>query len=108
MAEYIERDKVLEEINDRISNIAFTSPYQREIEAIVVGMERARDSVEDAPAAAVAPVVHGRWIPYHEADIGWDEYGVKCSVCNFEVESLNIRLVCNHYCPNCGARMDGE
>ena len=57
MAEYIERDKVLEEINDRISNIAFTSPYQREIEAIVVGMERARDSVEDAPAADVAPVV---------------------------------------------------
>ena len=57
MAEYIEREAVLEEINEKISNIAFTSPYQREIEAIVVGMERARDSVEDAPTADVAPVV---------------------------------------------------
>ena len=105
MAEYIERDKVLEEINDRISNIAFTSPYQREIEAIVVGMERARDSVEDAPAADVAPVVHGRW----EVEIDFDEFWgdldyYKCSVCG----NRELRDAQTPYCPNCGARMRGE
>ena len=95
MAEYIERDKVLEEINDRISNIAFTSPYQREIEAIVVGMERARDSVEDAPAADVAPVVHGRWITTND---NW----TFCSECK-TLGSPQWKG-----CPVCLARMDGE
>ena len=52
-------------------------------------------------------VKEGEWIPYHEADIGWDEYGVRCSVCGFEVESQNVRLVCHGFCPKCGARMKG-
>jgi len=90
MAEYIERDALIEAVRQ------YQYPYG--VEFLICNQ----------PAADVAPVVHGRWVPYHEADIGWDEYGVRCSVCNFEVESLNIGLVCQHYCPNCGARMDGE
>ena len=55
----------------------------------------------------VAEVVHGRWAGYHEADIGYDEYGVRCSNCNFEVEDNEVDFIMN-YCPNCGAKMDGD
>ena len=72
MDEYIKRQDVLDEINEMISNIAFTSPYQDEIHIMVDGMERARYSVEDAPAADVVPVVrckdcvHRKEAPHHD------------------------------------------
>lgn len=49
-------------------------------------------------AADVAPVVHGRWV-----DAG---RGIKaCSNCN---HGIKAHMACaNHYCPNCGAKMDG-
>lgn len=54
--------------------------------------------VSDAPSADVAPVVHGRWV-----DAG---RGIKaCSNCN---HGITEHMACaNHYCPNCGAKMDG-
>lgn len=49
-------------------------------------------------AADVAPVVHGRWV-----DAG---RGIKaCSNCNHGIKE---HMACaNHYCPNCGTKMDG-
>ena len=102
MAEYIERDKVLEEIDDMISNIAFTSPYQREIEAIVVGMERTRDRVEDAPAADVAPVRRGEWLLRH---VGHGHYW-ECSACH--TNPCIYVTKDTKFCPNCGADMRGD
>lgn len=55
--EYIEREAVLKELDDLISNIAFSSPYQDDINVMVCGMERARDCVEEAPATDVVEVV---------------------------------------------------
>ena len=54
--------------------------------------------VSDAPAADVAPVVHGRWV-----DAG---RGIKaCSNCNHGIKE---HMACtNHYYPNFGAKMDG-
>ena len=105
MAEYIEREALLEEINEKISNIAFTSPYQREVEAIVIGMERARDSVEDVPATDVAPVVHGEWKPYRDyfskRHIGW--ICTNCSGVQMDLSNGDT-----NYCPNCGAMMNLE
>lgn len=56
-----------------------------------------------APAADVAPVVHGRW-----SDAGFGElpkhapYGWAYSVCGGI--SFNNEYI---HCPNCGAKMDG-
>lgn len=54
--------------------------------------------IEDAPAADVVPVVHGRWgnngIP--------GSILCGCSVCGFTCGSSSF-----FYCPNCGAKMDG-
>lgn len=54
--------------------------------------------VEDAPTADVAPVVHGRWIPFHSEIAGDIQY---CSACEIGFASKT------DYCPNCGAIMDG-
>ena len=46
-----------------------------------------------------APVVHGRWVYEHS-----DPAMIPCSVCGYQVFRYNN----THYCPNCGAKMDGE
>lgn len=71
-----------------------------------------------APAADVAPVVHGVWIPVHESEIsGWNPEvagidpidGYICSACKNEaIYDCNDKFVLSDYCPNCGARMDGD
>lgn len=53
------------------------------------------DLIDDAPAADVAPVVHGRWVER----IGRAE----CSVCHDECWALSA--LSYNYCPNCGAKM---
>ena len=69
---------------------------------------RARDLMATAPAADVAPVVHGRWICINKR---YGEY--ECSVCH-GVDSncsdyYGIHAVTEQeFCPNCGAKMDKE
>ena len=57
------------------------------------------EEIDSIPAADVAPVRHGRWgsngIP--------DSMLSACSVCGFGCGAYSFK-----YCPNCGARMDGE
>lgn len=50
------------------------------------------------PAADVAPVVHGRWIPFHSKISGDIQY---CSACEIGFAAKA------DYCPHCGAKMDG-
>jgi hypothetical protein len=57
--------------------------------------------LKDAPTIDAVPVVHGRW----------KSGGIlnECQVCG-EIYSLNGGNVWKpwNYCPNCGAKMDGE
>lgn len=60
---------------------------------------RARELIEKAPAADVAPVVHARWDT-------WAGGGLyKCPVCSYEYLDY---VECDNYCGNCGAKMDEE
>lgn len=57
-------------------------------------------------------VVHGRWLKTKES-LGWNEVDcVECSICHAswlsdEDDSFDY-LEHWHYCPNCGAKMDGD
>ena len=53
---------------------------------------------EYTPAADVAPVVHGRWVPFHSEAAGDIQY---CSACEIGFAAKT------DYCPHCGAKMDG-
>lgn len=60
--------------------------------------------IKKLPTIDAVPVVHGRW---EEAD---DGDGKVCSTCGEDF--CDIVMGCNvhewKYCPNCGAKMDGE
>lgn len=57
------------------------------------------------PAADVAPEVHGRWMLELTPD--GKPYCFHCSVCDDDFHHIGIK-VASKYCPNCGARMDGD
>ena len=62
----------------------------------------------DAPTIDVAPVVHGEWILVgtneHDYETSVEE---KCSLCGRYVYRYDTEPQDN-FCPNCGAKMDGE
>lgn len=84
MTDYIDRDKLLRDIDHyHVSDGAF----QHWVEI---------QDVED-----VVPVVHGEWILRH---VGVGHYW-ECSVCH--TNPCIYVTKSTRFCPNCGAKMDG-
>ena len=82
MSRYIDADALLKTINSNIAE-AHNERCAQILEAILY-----------TPTADVVEVRHGSW--------GFDGLGWTCSECDeYGVNSYN-------YCPNCGAKMDGE
>ena len=65
---------------------------------------RVKRHIENAPTVDAVEVVHGRWEQCFE---DWRKQieGDKCSACGFEHYGCCIKYY--HYCPNCGAKMEG-
>lgn len=63
---------------------------------------------DSIPSADVAPVVHGQWISWENAENyvpSPDRH--ECSVCHDAAQVLiNGFELLSEYCPNCGAKMD--
>ena len=91
MAEYIEREAILREIERRERLMVVDK---------TISVDALKRFILNRPAADVAPVRHGQWII--------DSAGGKiaCSDCGCIYLGYNGRLTPN-YCPNCGAKMDG-
>lgn len=88
MAEYIEREALLKEAESRIMWGASAAAVY--------------ESIEDAPAADVSPVRHGRWVQC--------KYMLKtaeCSECGLFYTRFTVHERYPNYCPKCGAKMDG-
>ena len=101
MAEYIEREALLREIERR--------------EALMVGdklvsVDAMKSFIKNRQAADVAPVRHGYWISLTECA----NEGVYCSICKKKVwksdyawcSKKSRNKLQSNYCPNCGAKMD--
>lgn len=76
-------------------------------------MLEVREEIRNAPTVDAVPVVHGRWEGNETCD-AYDIAGVKtwavkrkCSECGFTHRFIEAHM-CYVFCPNCGARMDGE
>lgn len=87
MAECIERDVVMK----RIMAAKWMDGYDGAM---------AMEIAASAPAADVAPVVHGRWVTHYRSGTTVAE-GYVSTCCDM----WNSRK--SDYCPNCGAKMDG-
>lgn len=90
MAEYIEREDLIENLNRFAPD-----DYNALINELIAFQ----------PAADVAPVVHGKWVEYPRA------HYFKCSNCKYTVPYRKANLFNGkreyNYCPHCGAKMDG-
>lgn len=78
---------------------------ERANEHFIFGIESVLEYVQNLPAADVAPVVHGRWMFEHETENTLSM--TKCNVCGWWTLDPSVDGVYK-YCPNCGARMDGD
>lgn len=97
MAEYTDREAMLKRIKDDFVPLSLAMVFNH---------------IHNAPAADVAPVVHGRWTEtdWVEMESGGHELiktpkaALRCSNCRncFKKELLWK----NNFCHNCGAKMD--
>lgn len=93
MAEYIERSALLERLKKvHMDKHPFAAGVQ-------FGVEHAIQCTEEAPAADVAPVVHGHWIKSMPI-LGAGDLETRCSVCGRICHEENAPYCC------CGAKMD--
>ena len=97
MAEYIDRDKII----DKLEELQFNAPVMTPVMKIYNVIEL----IQDQDIADVEEIKHGYWIDKPTGR--YCHIGSYCSVCQEKsgiggIESNRHKP----YCPNCGARMD--
>lgn len=106
MPEYIKKEAVIKFIENGLNNPDKTKSFGHD--AIEIMAE-----VQYIPAADVVEVRHGKWLETQEP-LGWRDVDcIECSVCHEswimdEDSSIDDYECMWHYCPNCGAKMDGK
>nr|DAQ95645.1 MAG TPA: zinc-ribbon domain protein [Caudoviricetes sp.] len=100
MAEYIKRTAVFEQFDNADADVCETDDFGGVDYGF--GMKNIKELINAIPAADVASVVHGRWIEDHDY--------LKCPECSVMVKwDFTFFDIGNwNYCPNCGAKMEGE
>ena len=66
-----------------------------------------RHALTAAPAADVAPVVHGRWDDSGRYTFPGGSTAVRCTKCGCALTESEYHLQNWNYCPVCGAKMGG-
>ena len=98
MAEYIEREALTAELAK--GTIITDDIYGM---GIMAGIDFALKTARSIPTADVVERKRGEWEWYDRTLSQWYiERGYRCSACGFEQEDET------NFCPNCGAKMDGE
>ena len=95
MARLIDANKLTAVMRNLADHVAETHPV------IAATMLTAIDIVAEQKTVDAVEVVHGWWRKVYTCH-GEQAWGYECDQCKAD----NPRA--SHYCPNCGARMDGE
>jgi rubrerythrin len=110
MAEYIEREALLKEVDDLKKSPWYNDDYGFGIrQARHDGVDCVVDlCIKQAPAADVVEVVHGEWVITHDFDDNYEAMRplgrvVRCSVCGYPTGHIKT-----NFCPECGAKMRGD
>ena len=101
MPEYIERDECRNEFYESVLCILSEDSTNDRANQII-------DAFDDLPTADVQPVVHAHWIPQYVSKRGLSDF-FTCSECDKSCFTYHkVKMCSNNFCPNCGARMDGD
>nr|DAR47532.1 MAG TPA: DNA-directed RNA polymerase [Caudoviricetes sp.] len=93
MARYIDADNI---------NLKGIAVFDQDLEALIP-LSNVRRALQMTPTADVREINHGRWI---SNKLGTCKLAYYCSECGWiDGYPFNNR---HKYCPNCGAKMDGE
>lgn len=115
MAEYIEREALIEKLETLLSDLRFIVKYEKQ-HGSVSDVEKSKAKfetmkgvislVKSQPTADVQEVRHGKWqcCDNNNNTIYNDWY---CSECGYYSDIRNKNRLGN-YCSNCGAKMDKE
>lgn len=97
MAEYIEREALIEKLNFHVKPIVDEGQLAA---GLCAWMERI---IQEIPSVGTVEIRHGEW---KKATSREKSYMYNCSVCGKIAYYCGVR--CGYiYCPNCGAKMDG-
>lgn len=108
MAEYIKRTAVFEQFDNADADVCETDDFGGVDYGF--GMKNIKELINAIPAADVAPVVRGVWGKEPSSYWRWTSAGAvavtrttyRCGLCG------RGTAVKSNYCPNCGAKMEGE
>lgn len=95
--DYIKREDVYDQLDWWARDENNPQVYQR---------DDARYVIDGIPSSDVAPVRHGHWV-----DLRGEENETRagyCSTCGWESHVYEDDVIGMPYCPNCGAKMDGD
>ena len=104
MAEYISKEKAIKELRE---------VYEQEYPTASGDFDEyashdVPNVLRNMPFTYVQPVKHGKWIAENQDKRGYADC-FTCSNCNNYTYTYTLMKVCEYdYCPNCGARMDGD
>ena len=93
MAEYIEREKVLEIAKDK---------YYSDFHKSMADLTSLRELLEDSPTADVVEVKHSYW---QCSNVRMSSRDITCKYCH-RTETISNGNEDFEYCPHCGAKMD--
>ena len=104
MDEYINREALMRRIKE--IHCAECDSYHG-VRCRACWVDDTLDYIDSEPAADVVPVRHGRWEDSIDEWFGTDVY--TCSKCRESYVLVEGTPKENlwHYCPSCGAKMDG-
>ena len=93
MDDLISRQAAIEKISETIWDTAVANDV--------------KTTLKELPSAQ--PVRHGKWLPKHHYIAGYEFVsGHICSECGNDALNAEGDDFLTDYCPNCGAKMDGE
>ena len=110
----IDRKALITEIQGTASTVCLNAPWDADwFSRLADRQEEIVAMIERQPKADAVEAVHGRWVLLAEFFDG--SICTECSVCGEEytykkgrLELIGVEYAKYNYCPNCGAKMDGD
>ena len=99
MTEYLSKETLQSKLNRKKAGTATKRYTEGWNDAILM----VKSMIHSEKAADVAPVQHGEWVVCGDGDnVPW-----MCSHCG-KTTAHKYKVMYGKYCPNCGAKMDGD